>query len=545
MFHEIQLPQLPYRPPIDLEAEHPFTVYDLVRCRRLSDPVVSPDGSRVVVVLEHWSEEDDKVTRTLWLVPLDGGDPVPLTAGHGVRDESPTWSPDGRYVAFVSDRSGSHQIWLVDAEALDGRVCRLTDFAADVRAIRWSPAGDHIALSARVFPGMSLEETAEEMRRRDRSPARVRFYDRLPARHWDRWLDGRYAHLFVLPIRQQGDGGWEVAGEPLDLMPDVEADCPLSPFGGRSDYDWSPDGTELAYCVHVGRDRAWTTNVHVFTVSVDGSNRRCLTEDNPAIDGHPRYSPDGQYLAILSTTRPGFESDRRRVRLFDRRTGQVRTLTETWDRSPSGLCWSHDARALYMVADSEARRCLYRWPLDGTDRREPETLVSDGYCDSVQVTADGTVVFLHDTMVRPAELALLRPGQLQLQRCTRFNDHLLQNVRFGRHEDFWFRGADGDRVHAWVVEPPGRAADQKVPVVVIIHGGPQGVVSDHFHYRWHPQIYAGAGYAVLAINFHGSAGFGQKFVDSVSRDWGGKPYEDIMAGLEAALERYPWMDGQQ
>ncbi len=545
MFREIELPQLPYRPPIDLDAEHPFTVYDLVRCLRLSDPVVSPDGTKVVVVVEHWNEDDDKLSRTLWLVPLTGGEAIPLTAGHGIRDESPTWSPDSRFVAFVSDRSGSRQIWLADTAALDGRLRRLTELPVEVSAIRWSPDGRHIAFSARVYPGLDLEESARRAERVARSPARVRFYDRLPVRHWDRWLDGRYAHLFVLPVSEASDG-WHAVGPPVDLMPDIAADCPRAPFGTRADYDWAPDGSELAYCVHEGDDRAWTTNVNVYTVSVEGSERRCWTRDNPAIDCHPRYSPDGRFLAILSTVRPGFESDRRRVRLIERSSGRITTLTESWDRSPTSFCWGRQSDTLYLVADSEARRRLYRLPIDGTARVEPEPLISDGYCDAPQAAANDTVVCLHDTMVRPAELIAIEPGgNSRPRRLTRFNDRLLEPVRFGRYEDFWFEGAGGDRVHAWVVEPPGRKPGQRVPVAVVIHGGPQGVVSDHFHYRWHLHVYAGAGYAVLAINFHGSAGFGQRFVDSVSRDWGGKPYEDIIAGLAAALRHYDWMDGER
>ena len=536
-------PQLPYRPPLDLDLPHPFSVYDLIRCVRLSEPAVSPDGERVVFVAESWDAATDRITKTLWIVPVEGGEPRPLTRGDATRDESPTWSPDGRFVAFVSNRSGSKQLWFIDSRDPDARPQPLTQLPLDLWAPRWSPTGEHLAFAARVYPGLSIEESAERVRRWERSPARYRLYDRLPARHWDRWLDGRYNHLFVLPLRADR-AGWHVAGEPVDLMPDIDAHCPLQPFGSRDDYDWAPDGQELAFAVHAGPDRAWTTRVHLYTVAVDGSARRCLTDDNPAIDYHPRYSPDGRYLAWLSTTRPGFESDRRRIRCHDRSTGRTEVLTERWDRSPSAFCWSADSETLWVVADSDARRMLFRVPRSPLTE-PPHPVIDHGYCEAPAVAAGGRVVLLHDTMTRPAELIALEQATGRIEHLTAFNEPLLRTARLGNYGDFWFTGAEGDRVHAWLVEPVDRKPNERVPLVVIIHGGPQGVVADHFHYRWHPQVYAGAGYAVLAVNFHGSAGFGEAFVDSVSRDWGGKPYRDVMLAVEAVLREHDWIDGER
>lgn len=533
-------PQLPYRFPIDVRAPHPFSVYDMARTRRIQAVVPSPDGTMAVAAVESWDPETDRVSRHLWLVQLDGGGYQPLTSGDGVKDEHPTWAPDGKTIFFVSNRTGRSQIWAV---TLEGVTQQVSDLPVEPAYLQHAPRGNRLAFACRVFPGLSLEETAERVQRVEASPVQARFYRKLFVRHWDTWADGRFWHLFVVELLES-DGRWQFAGRPQDLMPEVDADCPLPPFGGITDYAWAPDGEELAFTIHGGDDRAWSTDLNIYTVRPDGTQLVCLTQDNPAADLYPRYSPDGRHIAFLSMSRPGYESDRRRVRLYDRHTGSITTLTEEWDRSPVSLSWSPDSRDVYVTVDEHARRRIYR--LGVAERGLPELIVEDGYCSSLSCVAGRgghRLVFLRDWMERPAEVFVVDiEGDRTPRQVSDFNTQMLSSVQFPPREDFWFEGASGDRVHAFVVEPLGREPGKKYPVVVMIHGGPQGVVSDHFHYRWHPLIYGAAGFGVIAINFHGSVGFGQAFTDAVCRDWGGKPYQDIMLGLEAALRSYEWMD---
>jgi dipeptidyl aminopeptidase/acylaminoacyl peptidase len=535
-------PQVPYRFPIDLDQPHGLTVYDLVRFLRLSDLRGSPNGRWVVFTAETWNPETDQTSRTLWLLDVETNQLRALTAGQGVNDRSPTWAPDSRTVAFVSKRSGTNQIWLISIDP-GAEPTQLTQFPVDVDHLAWSPSGEHLAFSAKVYPeASSLEESAEWEKQRQKSPVQARLYERLFVRHWDEWADGKYAHLFALPMVQQGDR-WVAAGASVDLMKGVDGHCPNPPLGGVDDFDWAPDGRELAYTVHLGPDRAWSTDLNIYTVEPDGSERRCLTASNRAADYHPRYSPDGRYLAYLAMARPGFESDRARVCLYDRQTGAVRVLTEEWDRSPAALVWAPDSKALYVTVDDEARRRVYRLAIE---QPQPQRLLSEHHNSNVQVLRAGDtshqLVLLQDSFRSPAEVYTFDPSSGELRRRTGFNDGFLKNIVFGQVEEMWFAGAEERQVQAWILRPSDFQPGRKYPLLLIIHGGPQGVIADHFHYRWNLQVYSGAGYGVLAINFHGSTSFGQAFTDSISKDWGGKPFVDLMKGLDEAIRRYDWID---
>ncbi len=536
-----QPPTLPYQFPIDLDRPHPFSVYDMVRTVRLETVVPSPRGDVAVAVAEEWDPETDRTTRNLWLVHLDGSGCRRLTNDRGIQDGSPTWSSDGATVFFVSNRSGSNQIWAV---GLDGTLYQVSDLPIEVGFPKCSPCSDHLAFACRVYPGDSIEQTAARLRRLERSPVKARLYRRLFVRHWDSWQDGRYWHLFVVPLRRS-NGEWRFAGQPVDLMNEFDADSPIPPFGTARDYAWSPDGEEIAFTVHMGDDRAWSTNLDVFTVRVEDGRLQCITADNPAVDMSPMYSPDGRYIAYLSMNRPGYESDRRRVRLYDRTTGRTTTITEDWDRSPNSVCWSTRGDYLYVTVDDEARRRIYRVQI--RNHGQPEPLVRDGFCADLSCIGGpggDRLVYLHDCLQRPAEVFVFDLGQDRApRRVSDFNTAQFSHVEFPAWRDYWFEGAGGDRVHAFLVEPLGREPDRRYPLVVLVHGGPQGVISDHFHYRWHPLVYGAAGFTVLAINFHGSVGFGQRFTDAVCRDWGGKPFEDVMKGVDAVLRDHDWIDG--
>ncbi len=513
-------------------ATHPFSVHDMLAMDRVSSPQLSPDGARVAFLVAHTDLEHNCRHRDLWLVGSDGAGLRRLTAADA-EDADPRWSADGRWVYFLSARSGSAQVWRIAADG--GEAEPVTRLPLDVDAFTLMPGGERILAAVQVFPGKSLAETRALLEQRAataKSGPSGRIYDHLFIRHWDEWCDGRREHLVVVPA---------AGGEPVDLMRDMDADCPDRPFGDMGEVTISPDGGTVVFSARdVGRSEAWSTNFDLFAVPTDGSQApRRLTAANPAWDSQPTFSPDGRTLAYLAMSIPGFEADRYRIVLQPWPEGSRRVLSEAWDRSPSTIDWSADGRTLYAVADNVGQTSLFA--VDAASGRV-RTVVDQGTVKSVSV-GERMLVIAHENLTSPTELYAVRPEGGQPTALTHVNAEQVAAVRMGEPEQFSFAGAGGDRVYAYVVKPVDFDPAKKYPVAFLIHGGPQGSFGNDFHYRWNPQAYAGAGYATLAVDFHGSLGYGFAFQHAIRDDWGGKPLDDLKKGLAAALARYPWMDG--
>ncbi len=511
---------------------HPFSVHDMLAMDRVSSPQVSPDGKQVVFVVSHTDMERNRRRSDLWLVGGDGSGLRRLTAANS-GDSEPRWSEDGRTVFFLSGRSGSSQVWRIAADG--GEAEPVTRLPLDVEGYAPVPGGTHLLVAMQIFPGRTPGETAtqlDERAAREKSGPSGRVFERLFVRHWDEWKDGRRTHLFALPL---------AGGEPVDLMRAMDADCPSRPFGGMEEVAASPDGRTVVFTARdVGREEAWSTNFDLFAVPLDGSQApRRLTAANPAWDTQPVFSPDGTMLAYLAMSIPGFEADRYRIVLQSWPDGPKRVLTESWDRSPKSLAWSPDGRTLYAIAENLGQSSLFA--VDAATGAV-RTVVEQG---TVRAAAAGAerVVIAYETLTSPAELYSVLPDGSDRKALTAINAAKVAAARMGAPEQFTFRGAGGDIVHAYVVKPVDFDPAKKYPVALLIHGGPQGSFGNDFHYRWNPQAYAGAGYATLAVDFHGSTGYGFAFQHAIRDDWGGKPLEDLKKGLAAALARYPWMDG--
>lgn len=519
--------------PAPAAEPHPFSIHDMVAMERVSDAQVSPDGARVVFTLRTTDLENDRGRTDLWMVALDGSAPRRLTS-HPDADHQPRWHPDGSSVWFLSSRGGSSQVWRIARDG--GEAAPVTALPLDVSSFALSPDGKRLAVSLDVFPDCaSLACTEARLKEKEDSPVSARVYDRLLYRHWDTWKDGRRSHLFVL----NADGS-----EPVDVMRGMDADCPSKPFGGPEEYTFSPDGTELVFSARdAGEREAWSTDFDLYRAPVDGSARpRDLTAANEAWDTSPVFSPDGKTLAYLAMAEPGYESDRRRIVLRGWPDGEPRVLTEEWDRSPGALVWSERGDTLWAVAQDLGRRSLFS--IDARSGRV-ERILADGTVRSVAPIGGGRLLVARDHLRSPVELYTMRRDGSRLEPVTHVNDARLAEARMGETEQFRFEGAGGDEVWAWVVKPAGFEPRKRYPVAFLIHGGPQGSFGDNFHYRWNPQAYAGAGFAAVMVDFHGSTGYGQAFTDSIQGDWGGKPLVDLRKGLAAALERYPWMDGDR
>ena len=513
----------------------PFDVEDLVRLARVSDPVLSPDGQLVAYTLRETDMESNRGVTSLWLVSSDASSAPRRLTGAGSNASSPRWASAGDSLYFLSDRSGSNQVWSLPLRGGEAR--QVTLFPVPVRTYVVAPAGDRLAVSLSVFTDCpDLACTRQRLDERSSSKASGVLHEQLFVRHWDSWEDGRRAQLFVVELDAQGR-----AGEPRLLSRGLDANVPTRPFGDASEITFSPDGASVVFAARLATpDEAWSTNVDLWSVRVAGEGApENLTADNLATDTTPLFSPDGRHLAWLAMSRPGFEADRYRVMLRDLQSGATREVAPDWDRSAHGLAFSADGRTLYTWSDDLGHRRLF-----AVDTRSgaARAISGDGTMAGFSVGRNG-VVFVRQDLASPGDLFRVNPRGGGERRLTAHNAELLAGLEFGGYEQFSFEGAGGATVYGWVVKPVGFEAGRTYPVAFIVHGGPQGSMGNNFHYRWNAQTYAGQGYAAVFIDFHGSTGYGQDFTDSISGDWGGKPLEDLQKGWAAALQKYPFLDG--
>ena len=520
-------------------APRGLTVEDLVTLERVGAPVLSPDASRAVYTVRSTDMDKNRGHTKLWMVDLRGAKPAPAVfVSHDSSSTDPEWSPKGDAVYFLSSRSGSAQVWRQPAAG--GAPVQVTNLPLDVDNFRVSPAGDRIALSMAVFrdcPDLACTEARLKEQAKNKASGKV--YDRLFVRHWDTWKDGRNAVLFSAAL----DGKGVVSGAPVSLSGSLDGDVPSKPFGDREEYRFSPDGKTVVFAARIaGKTEAWSTNFDLYSVpAAGGAAPRNLTAENPAWDTKAVFSPDGRTLAYLAMARPGFEADRYQIMLMDVATGAKRKLAADWDRSAGGLQWSRDGKSVVVDAEDIGQHRLFRIEV-ASGKITP--LTDKGSIGGFDVRGD-TVAYSLATLDSPAQLFSVKLAGGKPQQLTTNNAGKLADVRFGEFEQFSFKGAGGDTVHGYVMKPWNATPGAKYPVAFLVHGGPQGSFGNAWSYRWNPQIYAGAGYAAVFIDFHGSTGYGQKFTDAISGDWGGKPLEDLQKGLAAAVEKFPWLDRER
>ena len=508
---------------------HAFSVQDMLAMDRVSELSASPDGTRVAFALRRTDLAGNRGITNLWLLDADGS--LHQLTDDDAGNSSPRWSPDGRSLCFLSSLGGSSQVWRVSVHG--GRATQLTHLPLDVNAFKLFPDGERLALAMEVYPALATPaETARKDAQLAASKVKARIYDQLMFRHWSTWEDGKRSHVFT----------WTPDGKPpVDLMMGWDADCPTQPFGGAEDFAVAPDGSTVVFAAkNVGQADAWSTNVDLWAAPADGSAPpRCLTASNEALDGLPSFSPDGTTLAYVAMSHPGYESDRQQVVLMDWTSGATRKLAAGWDRSAASLAWSADGTQVLVDADDNGHHNLFAL---GPAPEAVSQLTQTGTNTEPVPTAQG-VFFLRDDLAGPADIWHTRAGVGAPVQLTHLNAAQLAAARTGAFEPFTFTGAHGDSVHAWLVKPVDFDPAKKYPVVLLVHGGPQGSMGNHFHYRWNPQAFAGAGLAAVMIDFHGSTGYGQAFCDAIRGDWGGAPYEDLMKGLDHALSAYPFLDG--
>ena len=522
----------PQQPADAAASRQPFSVEHLVRLKRVSEPALSPDGKTVVFTVRATDMDANRGRTDLWSLDLATKDAQPrrLTSSPE-NDSSPQWAADGRSLYFLSSRSGSSQVWRLNGAG--GEAQQVTRLPIDVGSFKLAPNAQLLAISAAVFPTCAADFACTAKRLDDKPKASGQLHQRLFIRHWDTWDDGRLSQLFVLTL---ADGAAQ--GAPVAISRALDADIPSKPFGDASEYSFSPDSATLVFSTRIkGRTEPWSTNFDLYRASVTGGELQNLTADNPAWDTQPVFSRDGSLLAWRAMQRPGFEADRFHIMLLDLKSGERRALTQDWDRSVDSLAFASDGRTLYVTTDHLGQHPL--WSVE-VKTGKPTLLTGPGHVSDVTV-GEREVVFTLASLKSPAELyALTTKGDLR--ELPRMNAEQLAEVVMGEPEQFRFTGANDEAVYAYLVKPVNFDPRHKYPLAFIIHGGPQASYANAWSYRWNPQTYAGAGYAAVFVDFHGSPGYGQAFTDSISQDWGGKPLEDLQKGLATALERYPWLD---
>jgi len=568
--------------------KHPFTFDDMMALKRIGEPVPSPDGKWVVFAAVDVNLAANTKTPHLWAVPLAGGKEHMIIAAQDA--DRPRWSPDGKRFAFISNKSGSSQVWIADFDSVSGTVTnsyQFTDIATEAGGELWSPDGKYILFTSDIYPECDntpyLEITcnAKTLAEREQSKVKALVFTQLLYRHWNSYKAGKRSHIFVIPVpplHDRSSSNGMVQGNTFDrnyrdLTPG-DYDAPVFSLGGQDDYAFSPDGKELCYTSNHDKVEATSTNNDLWTVPVNfepaappqrvREQTRNITADNPASDSTPLYSPDGKYIAYRAQQRPGYESDRFRLMLYDRKSGERHAVIpfDRFDRWIGTVAWGSDAEHIYFTSENGGNSFVYELWLGPTGGVIwPRELVA-GFNDDLAVTPDGhTVIFTRMSLSAPVEIyrASLQPPSCkkdvppapyewpdcflsQADPLTHLNDTVLSQVSMAPLETFWFEGAHGDKVEGFLVKPPNFDASKKYPVKFLVHGGPQGAWGDDWSYRWNPELFAANGYVVIMINFHGSTGYGQKFIDAINGDWGGAPFEDLMKGLDYAEKTYPFID---
>jgi dipeptidyl aminopeptidase/acylaminoacyl peptidase len=514
------------------QAPATFTVEEMLKLKRVSDPQLSPDGTKIAFVVTDVSLDANARNNDIWVVPAAGGAPVKMV-GTDRSEDRPRWSPDGRQVAFVSNREGGPQVWVIPAAG--GEPKRLTTMATGASGVTWSPDGKWIAFVSDVFPACADAACNErELKARDESKVKAHLADGLMYRHWTAWREGTFSHLFLVP----GDG----SAAPRDLTPGA-SDVPPFSLGGPEDYAFSPDSKQIAFSKKTDAVEAISTNSDIFTLDIASAGAQpTRITTGPGADGGPQYSPDGKYLSWRSQARAGFEADRWTLNLLDRASGERRVVTANWDRAVDGWTFTPDSKAVYVGAEEDGHGRVFRFEIAGGP---PKLVLKDGTNGDVSVTPDGkAIVFSRASLTAPPEIYRAMADGSGVAAITTINAAFLAGFALKPAESMTFAGAGGTPVQAWVVKPNGFREGVKHPLMYLVHGGPQGAWNDGWTFRWNAQVFASAGYVVFMPNPRGSTGFGQRFTDEISNDWGGKVFEDLMKGVDYA-EKLPYVDASR
>jgi dipeptidyl aminopeptidase/acylaminoacyl peptidase len=533
------------QPSAQTSGKRPFTFEDMMALKRAAEPVPSPDGKWVVFAVQDVDLEANTKKSHLWIVPAEGGAARRLNESPN-EEERPRFSPDGKRLIFTSKATDPAQIWMCDFDPVSGtlgsQAHQVTNISTGADGGIWSPDGKNIVFVSAVYP--DCQDDACNKKREEElagSKVKAKIFTRLLYRHWNAYTEFKRSHLFV--ITADSDASSTNAALARDLTPG-DHDVPPFNLGGQDMYAISPDGREVAYTSNVDEVEAISTNNEIFVVSMAGGAPKKIST-SPGSDTAPLYSRDGVNIAWRSMARGGFEADRSILVVYHRDSGQLQKLTEGFDRSVESFVWAPDSSALFFTAQDHGESPIWFMPLEADIPEE----VTRTHADDLAFGPQHKLYFSRMSVVAPNEIArtdvstVRSPAtKIEPAAVTYLNEALLSQIAMQPVEPFTFKGAENADVQGFLVKPPTFDAKRKYPLKFLIHGGPQGAWGDSWTFRWNAQLFAAGGYVVVMINPRGSTGYGQKFTDGVSGDWGGKPYVDLMKGLDYVEKTFPFVD---
>ncbi|MBM7073625.1 S9 family peptidase [Shewanella sp. 202IG2-18] len=511
---------------------HPFNVSDLTHLNKLHSAAVSPDGSKAIYAVKH-RFQDGTTSSNLYSLNLNDTEAKPFQLTHDKGTEhSVQFAADGKSIYFLAVRNGSTQLY--NLPLTGGEAKQVSDLSLGIDDYKLSNDTDQVAMSIRVFPQCeTLKCSKDKFDKEANKKTTGRTYTQLMVRHWDTWEDHARNHIFVASI----DGN--KLGKITDVTQGLDTETPPKPFSGMEEVTFTPDGKSIVYSAKApSKEQSWTTNYDLWQVAVTGGEATNLTPENKAWDSHPVFSSDGRYMAYFAMTRAGAEADRFRIMLRDTVTGQTKEVAPLWDRSPSSIMFGDDNQTLYVTAQDVGQVTLFEVNTQFGDVRP---IYNKGYNSFVAVE-NGKAIFSHKSLDEPGDLYSINLNGEGLKQITHVNEEKLKDIKFGEYEQFTFKGWNNEDVYGYWIKPANYEEGKKYPVAFLVHGGPQGSFGNGFSGRWNAQLWAGAGYGVVMVDFHGSTGYGQKFTDSITKDWGGKPLEDLQKGLAAVGQQQEWLD---
>jgi dipeptidyl aminopeptidase/acylaminoacyl peptidase len=505
-------------------AARPMTETDLVMMKRLSAVAASPDGMMVAYQLRETDLEANKGKTDLYMLKLGatGAQPAMFASKPDKNEHDPAFAPDGKSIFYISNESGSDQIWRYDIAS--ATATQASNFKTDVSGFKISPDGLKFAIWGDIARDCMEFGCAKDGDTSKPGPGTGREYDQLMTRHWDQWeTPGNYSRVFTVVLRADGKLGTLSTAMDGDLV----GDAPSKPFGGGDEISWSADSSAVLFALrHADANEAKSTNLDIYRSSLQNPTPVNLSADNAGMDTTPAASPDGKWLAWTSMARATYEADRPVIKLMDLKSGKITALTDTWDRSIASLAWAANSKSLLVTAQDVLETPLYRVDLKGKVTR----LTERGSIAEAVPLKNGGVVYAINSINGPSDLVHM-DTKGRTKQLTSVNADMLSTLDPVDYQKFDFTGANGDQVYGQIIKSQG--ATGKLPVLLLVHGGPQGTFNNSWSYRWNPAVMASQGYAVVSIDFHGSTGYGQKFTDSIHKNWGGWPLEDLQKGMEA------------
>lgn len=509
------------------QSKSAISVDDLWAMKRIGSYDISPDGNMIVFSLTSFTFEANKGNSDIYLINSDGTNLIPFK--NSDKNESDAkFSPDGKSIAYTMEG----QIYVAGVDGKSEK--KLTNIYTGASGFKWSTDGKKILFISSVYPDCTTQTCNEENdKATGESKVKAKIFTQLMYRHWNDWRGDKRSHLFILDLE---------TGKFTDLNEGNREDVPPLALGSSNDYNFSPDGTEIAFTMNPEFSSAISTNNEIFLLSLRAPASPKLLSVSKGVDCQPVYSPDGKYIAWISMKRPGFEADKKDIVLFERNSGKMKNLTEDADISVDDFIWSPDSKQIYFNADNEIYKSIYKLDVESGN---VSLFHKENYNTGISISKDGsTVYFLKQRSNMPAEIySLSTDGKNTLNQITQVNKDILAKLETNSVETFWSDGAEGAKVQSILVKPPFFDPNKKYPMIFLIHGGPQGSWSDNFHFRWNYQMFASQGYVVVAPNPRGSTGYGQKFTDEISGDWGGKVYTDLMNAYDYAVKNFSFIDG--